>query len=101
MSPMDDGSLATRVADPPPDGGAGPDSDPDLGFEAFFLAHRPAVGRALAPLTPRQRAAVVLTDVLGFTSEEAAEALGVRPATVRVLAARARTRLREAMGEER
>jgi RNA polymerase sigma factor (sigma-70 family) len=182
MAPMDDGTLATRVADPRPDGDVG--SGPDLGFEAFFLAHhlalyralwlvtrnrheaeevmqeafvrmwakwpkvarvpdpegylyrtamnvfrsrvrrakvavrkaartlppddllaaveeRDAVVRALAPLTPRQRAAVVLTDVLGLTSEEAATALGVRPSTVRVLAARARTRLRDATGEER
>jgi RNA polymerase sigma-70 factor (ECF subfamily) len=56
---------------------------------------REAVVRALAPLTPGQRAAIVLTDVLGFTSEEAAAALRVRPATVRVLAARGRARLRD------
>ena len=58
---------------------------------------RDAVIRALAPLTPRQRAALVLTDLLGLTSEEAGKALGVRPSTVRVLAARARTRLQEGM----
>ena len=56
---------------------------------------REAVVRALAPLTPGQRAAIVLIDVLGFTSEEAAAALRVRPATVRVLAARGRARLRD------
>jgi len=60
---------------------------------------RDAAVRAMASLTPRQRAAVVLTDVLGLTSNEAAEALGVRPATVRVLAARGRERLRESMTE--
>ena len=58
---------------------------------------RDVVVRALAPLTPRQRAALVLTDLLGLTSEEAVKALGVRPSTVRVLAARARTRLQEGM----
>lgn len=58
---------------------------------------RDAVVRALAPLTPRQRAALVLTDLLGFTSEEAGTALGVRASTVRVLAARARTTLQEGM----
>jgi RNA polymerase sigma-70 factor (ECF subfamily) len=58
---------------------------------------RDAVIRALAPLTPRQRAALVLTDLLGFTSEEAGSALGVRASTVRVLAARARTTLQEGM----
>src|SRR2546426_1962398 len=40
---------------------------------------RDAVIRALARLTPRQRAAIVLTDLLGFTSAEAARALGARP----------------------
>jgi RNA polymerase sigma factor (sigma-70 family) len=60
---------------------------------------RDAAVRAMASLTPRQRAAVVLTDLLGFTSEEAAEALGVKAVTVRVLAARGRQALRGTMGE--
>jgi len=55
------------------------------------------VVRALATLTARQRAAVVLTDLVGLTSEEAGRALGIRPSTVRVLAARARTVLKEGM----
>jgi RNA polymerase sigma-70 factor (ECF subfamily) len=58
---------------------------------------RDVVVRALASLTPRQRAALVLVDLLDMTSEEAAKALGVRPSTVRVLAARARTSLKEGM----
>jgi RNA polymerase sigma-70 factor (ECF subfamily) len=57
------------------------------------------VVRAMAPLTPAQRAAVVLVDVLGLNSEEAGEALGIRPSTVRVLAARGRAALRETWGE--
>jgi RNA polymerase sigma-70 factor (ECF subfamily) len=60
---------------------------------------RDAAVRAMASLTPRQRAAVVMTDVLGFTSEESAEALGVKAVTVRVLAARGREALRTAMSE--
>jgi RNA polymerase sigma factor (sigma-70 family) len=60
---------------------------------------RDAIVRAMASLTPRQRAAVVLTDVLGLTSEEAAEALGVKAVTVRVLASRGREALRGTMGE--
>ncbi|MEP6973628.1 MAG: sigma factor-like helix-turn-helix DNA-binding protein [Actinomycetota bacterium] len=56
---------------------------------------RDGVLSALAGLTPRQRAAIVLTDLLDMTSEDAAKALGVRPSTVRVLSARARTSLRE------
>ncbi len=61
---------------------------------------RDAAVRAMASLTPRQRAAVVLTDVLGFTSEESAAALGVKAVTVRVLASRGREALRKAMGED-
>ena len=60
---------------------------------------RDAVIRILATLTPRQRAALVLTELLDLTSEEAGRALGVRPSTVRVLAARARTALQEGRAE--
>ena len=56
---------------------------------------RDAIGRRLAGLTPRQRAVVVLVDLLQFTSEEAAQALGIRASTVRVLASRAHATLRE------
>jgi DNA-directed RNA polymerase specialized sigma24 family protein len=61
---------------------------------------RDAVMRALGRITPRQRAALVLTDLLDLTSEDAARALGVRAPTVRVLAARARAALRDEMGGE-
>ena len=61
------------------------------------VEERDLVVRHLAVLTPRQRAALVLTDLLGFTSEEAAEALGIRPSTVRVLAARGRDTLKKEM----
>jgi RNA polymerase sigma-70 factor (ECF subfamily) len=59
---------------------------------------RDVVVRSLAALPPRQRAAVVLMDVLDLTSERAAAALGIRPVTVRVLAARARATLANEMG---
>ena len=39
---------------------------------------RDRVDRALAALTIRQRAAVILTDLLDYTSEEAGRHLGVR-----------------------
>ncbi len=58
---------------------------------------RDAVVRALSRLTPRQRAAVVLVDLLDLPSEDAAAAMGIRPSTVRVLAARARAAMREGM----
>ena len=56
--------------------------------------------RALGFLTRAQRTALVLTDLLQMTSEEAGRVLGVRPSTVRVLAARGRTALRERMGDD-
>ena len=61
------------------------------------IEERDAVVRALAPLPPRQRAAIVLMDVLDLSSERAGEVLGIRPATVRVLAARARAALAKEM----
>jgi RNA polymerase sigma factor (sigma-70 family) len=59
---------------------------------------RDAVVRALGTLTPRERAALVLTELLDMTSEDAARALGVRASTVRVLAGRARAALRDRIG---
>jgi DNA-directed RNA polymerase specialized sigma24 family protein len=53
--------------------------------------------RALGRLTKRQRAALVLTGLLDLTSDEAAEVLGIRASTVRVLVSRARVALREGM----
>lgn len=58
---------------------------------------RADVLQALSVLTPRQRAALVLVDLVGLTSEEAADALGIRPSTVRVQAARARAALKGEM----
>ena len=54
---------------------------------------------ALGELTPRQRAALVLTDVMDYSSEEAGRALGVSAGTVRGLASRARQNLRRRVGE--
>jgi RNA polymerase sigma-70 factor (ECF subfamily) len=69
---------------------------PEDGLEA--VEGRDAVVRALSSLTPRQRAAIVLTDVLGLTSAQAAELLGVSPSTVRVLGARGRAVLKDQLG---
>jgi RNA polymerase sigma-70 factor, ECF subfamily len=49
---------------------------------------------ALRRLTPRQRAAVVLLDLMDLPSEEAGEILGVKAVTVRTLASQARHALR-------
>lgn len=58
------------------------------------VADRDEVLRALARMTPRQRAAMVLTELHGFTTEEAARMLGIRPGTVRVLVSKGRAALR-------
>lgn len=58
------------------------------------------VVHALRGLAPRQRAAIVLTELLDYDSAEAAELLGVKPTTVRNLAMQARTSLRRAMERE-
>lgn len=54
---------------------------------------RDAALRALRVLTRRQRAAVVLTELLGYPVNEAASILSIRPGTVRVLVSQARTAL--------
>jgi RNA polymerase sigma-70 factor, ECF subfamily len=56
--------------------------------------------RALATLSPRQRAAVVLTDLLDFPSEQAARMLGIRASTVRMHVSRAHAALKETMPHE-
>jgi RNA polymerase sigma-70 factor (ECF subfamily) len=58
-----------------------------------------AVRDALSRLPGRQRWALVASDLLGLPSEEAARVLGVRPSTVRVHLARARTRMREELAK--
>ena len=57
--------------------------------------------RALRELTPDQRAAVLLTGYVGFSSEEAGQMLGMRASTVRTLATRARAAIREKAGDIR
>lgn len=49
--------------------------------------------RALDKLSRRQRAAVVLVAALGFSVQEAAVALSIRPGTVRTLISQARAKL--------
>jgi RNA polymerase sigma-70 factor (ECF subfamily) len=68
---------------------------PSNAFDA--VDRKDMVDRALASLAPRQRAAVVLMDLLGYSSEEASRMLGVKAVTVRVLASQARAVLRRTM----
>ena len=73
-----------------------PSDDAIAGVDA-----RDAAVRAMAPLSDRQRAAVVLMDLLGYPSEEAARMLGVSASTVRSHASRAHAALKQTMGEQR
>jgi RNA polymerase sigma factor (sigma-70 family) len=59
---------------------------------------REDVRRMLLELSPRQRAALVLLDMYGYGSEEAARILGIRASTVRALASQGRAVLRAAGG---
>ena len=59
---------------------------------------REDVLRMLRDLAPRQRAALVLLDLYGYGSEEAARMMGIRPSTVRALATQGRAVLRREGG---
>jgi RNA polymerase sigma-70 factor, ECF subfamily len=59
---------------------------------------RDAVRRVLSTLPPRQRAALVLTEMLGFSPKDAGRALGVQASTVRSLSRQGRDSFRQAMG---
>jgi RNA polymerase sigma factor (sigma-70 family) len=61
---------------------------------------RHVVRHVLAGLPPRQRAALVLTELLGFTSKEAGDALGVTDATIRSLTRHGRDAFRKVMEVE-
>ncbi len=56
---------------------------------------RDEVVRLLRGLIPQQRAAVMLTALLDYSSEEAGRMLGMKASTVRVLASRARAQMKK------
>jgi RNA polymerase sigma-70 factor, ECF subfamily len=67
--------------------------------DAFVEAEmRADVRTLLLTLTPRQRAALLLVDLLGYPSEQAARIMRVRPSTVRALATKGRRALRAMEG---
>lgn len=53
------------------------------------------VRRMLRGISPRQRTAVVLTEIFGYSSEQAARIMGIKPTTVRVLASQGRAAMRD------
>jgi RNA polymerase sigma-70 factor (ECF subfamily) len=61
---------------------------------------RDEIVRALAALPGRQRAALVLTELLDMPTNEAGKALGISDSTVRSLASQARQTLRGTMGDD-
>lgn len=69
--------------------GLGPDQDVFKPVE-----DRDAAARALGSLTPRQRAALVLTEALGYSGEETGRLLGIKASTVWALTHQARAALR-------
>jgi RNA polymerase sigma-70 factor (ECF subfamily) len=73
-------------------------SRPDDAMED--VDERDAAMRALAALSPRQRAAVVLTDLLGYSSDEAARILGIRASTLRMHTSRAHAALKGSMPDD-
>ena len=81
---------APVVDGPAPDPGQPPRAEEELlGAERWNR-----LLEALAALPSRERAALVLRDLEGLTSEQVARVLGSRPATVRGQIASARTRIR-------
>jgi RNA polymerase sigma-70 factor (ECF subfamily) len=58
---------------------------------------RAIAASVLGSLTPRQRAAIVLTEALGYSAEEAGRLLGIKGSTVRALHFQARSALKDSM----
>jgi RNA polymerase sigma-70 factor, ECF subfamily len=71
---------------------------PERRDEFLEAEMRADVRKLLLEVSPRQRAALLLVDLLGYPSEQAARILRVRPSTVRVLASKGRRALRAMEG---
>jgi RNA polymerase sigma-70 factor (ECF subfamily) len=69
----------------------------DDGPSLESVESREDLSRAIGLLAPRRRAAVVLVDVLEFTSVEAGALLGIKDSTVRVSLKQAREQLKKEM----
>jgi RNA polymerase sigma-70 factor (ECF subfamily) len=63
------------------------------------IDERDALARALTELSPRRRAAIVLTELLEHSSEEAGKTMGIKAVTVRRLAQDAREQLKRSLAE--
>lgn len=74
---------------------------PDEGGPTWAMQADPDLWVALAQLDPRQRSALVLSTLDGYTHAEIATILGVRTGTVSSWLSRSKERLRELLGDER
>jgi RNA polymerase sigma-70 factor (ECF subfamily) len=59
---------------------------------------RTTIGAALRALTPRQRLAIVLTELLDLPARDAAAVMGVKESTVRALSTQGRAAMRSQIG---
>jgi RNA polymerase sigma-70 factor, ECF subfamily len=75
-----------------------PSSPPTNPFEDVEV--KEDVRQLLEQLSRRQRAAIVLTDVYGYSSEQAGTMMGIRPTTVRVLVSQGRAVLRATRSDD-
>jgi RNA polymerase sigma-70 factor (ECF subfamily) len=74
---------------------------PEQEGDEFAAAEaRHVLAGAMRTLSTRQRAALVLTELLGFEAPEAGRLLGVRPSTVRSLASQGRAAIRRTLGAQ-
>lgn len=89
-----DERASDEVPEPRPGSGQAPAAEPERSVE------RLALERALDGLPERQRIAVVLRHVIGFTSDEVAASLGCPASTARSLCRRGLATLREELGDE-
>ncbi len=71
-----------------------PASAHDTETAAMLSQEQALIARALASLTERERAAIVLRDFEGLSTEEVARILGTRPATVRSQICSARSKIK-------
>ena len=72
---------------------------PEQGGDEFAAAEaRHVLAAAMRTLSTRQRAALVLTELLGFEAQEAGRLLGVSSSTVRSLASQGRAAIRRTLG---
>ena len=68
---------------------------------SWAMTSEPDLWRALGELEPRQRAALLLSVLDGYTHEEIGQMLAVRPGTVSSWLSRTKTRLRDVLGDDR